>query len=462
MILDHIMKSGGLCHSNDDLILELIKVESQSLLNNDSLIRYILNSRNQKLITELNKTVFNDHDLLDQVNGFYNPPQNILVEYFPLQDNYIVLSDKLLPETVFQIPESKKDILKKIVTDNDSSFKLRFELSKHSFLSYSHQDIQIADAIISQHKKLMAIAIAGAILFSSVSNYIQLLDTEAKIQSKAPKNFIDSLFFKNFGNVVNEIERLPKSDSIIVAINNLNQDDFKLINDLNSTNDVSETQDQYRDSIVNNLVSIIKSIQNERIKFKTQIKIQDDDSIQSIAESIVNEAIANNIDYRILSSIIMQESKFDQGSVSSSGDIALTQINYEIWSPEFQKMGIQLSKEQLKKDENYAIWAMGKILSTIRSRHGSDPYWYARYHSGTPSRKLNYAQLVNSHFYDINQKQLALAQEKVDLILFEIKKSNYKENDDIDVSKIDSFVFQLIQVKFNLEKQVIPSRIASN
>ena len=34
----------------------------------------------------------------------------------------------------------------------------------------------------------------------------------------------------------------------------------------------------------------------------------------------------------------MQESGFDQGEVSSSGDVALVQINYEIWKPEFDKM----------------------------------------------------------------------------------------------------------------------------
>lgn len=463
MILEQIIKSGGFCHQNDDLILDLIKNESSSLLSQPKLIGYILKSKNSNLILELNQAIVKDPDLLLPVQNLYDPPQTVLVEFFPLQDSYIVINENLLPETTFNIPESKKNLLKKITTESDPSFKLKFELSKHTFLNYNHHDINVADAIISQHTKIMTIAISGAILFSSVSNYVELLETESKIQSKAPKSFIDNLFFKNFGNVVTEIEKLPNADQLISSINNLNQEDFKLINELNSVNDISETQDQYKDSIITNLVHIIKTIQDERIRVKTQIKVQDDESIRSIAESIVSEAIDNNIDYRILSSIIMQESKFDQGSISSSGDIALTQINYEIWHPEFKKMGINLNKDQLKKNENYAIWAMGKILSTIRNRHGSDPYWYARYHSGTPSRKLNYAQLVNEHFHQINQKQLSLIQDKVDLILFELKKINHKQYEDtIEVSKIDSFVFQLIQLKFNLDKQIAPSRIASN
>lgn len=463
MLIEMIKKSGGFCKENDELILELILSESQSLLTNPQCIQYILNSHNSKLIYALDESILKDSNLHDQVLTLYNPPESIFVDYFPLSDKY-ASNNFLLSETNFDISDSKKELLKKISTDEQLSFKLKFILSKHSFLKYDHVDVEVAGSIVDQHKALMTLAISGAILFSSVSDYVTYLKKD-KPSSKivhSKSSYIDSLFFEKFGNMVYEIEHLPNSEPLILALNNLTQEDLNFINTMKDSDDLSDSQEQYKDTIVNNLVSIIKAMQEERLRVKTQKKVQSEEDIRAIAESIVQESIANNIDYRILSSIIMQESKFDQGAVSSSGDIALTQINYEIWKPEFKQMGIKLNKDQLKKDENYAIWAMGKILTTIRDRHGSDPYWYARYHSSTASRKMPYAQLVNDHFYEMNQKQLVLVQEKIDKILLELKKTNYKDQTNIDVTKIDSFVFQLIQIKFHLDKQDVPARIAVN
>lgn len=460
MNLNYINQSGGLCPENNELILSLIQDSPNELFQYPEIISYIFKSNNLKLLEALDEQGRKDSDLFNFIIETQKISQNIDVTYYPIKDSFEYVGE-LSSFIHFEISENKKQLLQKIASNSDFSVKIKFSMSNHSFLTFENKEQEIANFVLDGHKKIITIAISGAILFSSISEYIKTINNDL-IPKQLKSTYIDDMFFKRYGNIVREIEQLDNSDNLILALNELTQEDFNFINDLQSKSDLTDVQENHKEIIIDNLVKIMMSIQEERILYKTQKKIQTEDGFRLMAESIVNQAITNDLDYRLFASIIMQESKFDQGAISKSGDVALTQINYEIWKPEFDQMGEKLSKSQLKNDESYAIWAMGKILSKIRDRHQSDPYWYARYHSSTPSRKMNYASLVNSHYYDLNKKQFDLVSNKIDKILNELKKTNYQDSSTVDVAKLNSFVFQLINLKNKLDSENIQSRIAFN
>lgn len=119
--------------------------------------------------------------------------------------------------------------------------------------------------------------------------------------------------------------------------------------------------------------------------------------IPKIAQSIIKHTEDNHIDYKLLLSILKVESDFNQKTISKTMDYSLAQINYDIWVTEFKKeKNINLDKTKLKNDIDYSINMMTQIISILEKRHGQDPYWYARYHSSTPSRKLVYAGKIDN------------------------------------------------------------------
>lgn len=119
--------------------------------------------------------------------------------------------------------------------------------------------------------------------------------------------------------------------------------------------------------------------------------------IPKIAQSIIKHTEDNHIDYKLLLSILKVESDFNQKTISKTFDYSLAQINYDIWVTEFKKeKNIILDKNKLKHDIDYSINMMTQIISILEKRHSQDPYWYARYHSSTPSRKLVYAGKIHN------------------------------------------------------------------
>ena len=99
-----------------------------------------------------------------------------------------------------------------------------------------------------------------------------------------------------------------------------------------------------------------------------------------------------DLDPRIVIAILKTESDFRQNAISHTGDYSVAQINFKVWSKNFNKMDrAPLKYEKLREDEAYALFRMAEILSILQKQHSkTDKQWFARYHSATPHFKSIY------------------------------------------------------------------------
>ena len=129
-------------------------------------------------------------------------------------------------------------------------------------------------------------------------------------------------------------------------------------------------------------------------QIKTEIqalKLLPEDQLIKLAQSIYQSSQAHQIDYKIMTAIMMVESGFSQSVISATGDISIVQINYKIWAKESKRLKMELSESRLKQDPDYAIMKLGEILKYLKHHYSKhDPHWYGRYHSRTLEFKRNY------------------------------------------------------------------------
>ena len=133
----------------------------------------------------------------------------------------------------------------------------------------------------------------------------------------------------------------------------------------------------------------------------------DEDRKNKIANQIQRAIVNTKIEPQIMVAIIDTESDFKPDRVSSTGDLSLAQVNVEIWNRELARMNLELiKKDELKKDQGYALKVMAQILSILKNRYGKkDRRWYARYHSHTLRHKREYL-----HRLEIRMKMLSKAE----------------------------------------------------
>jgi hypothetical protein len=390
-------------------------------------------------------------------------PQRIKLKYYPRLKTHVFESNLDIKDLIsLDISENKKEVLLSICSQDSDCFTVEAQLNqKNGIFNYIVLDSQNKQSTISNFlsNKTLAFAIASSIAIGTVGgNFV------SKNHKSIVKRFTQKeTFLSHYSLAMTELEKIQDNPKLFEVINNVSSQELDYLSKILEHKDLSDVQEGYKDIIVDKVKDLISSVQTERIKFKTQKKVQSDEHISQIAEELVSTSIDHEIDYRILTSIIMQESKFDQGEVSSSGDITMVQINYEIWKPEFDKMNLELDRDKLKKDEKYALWAMGVILSKIKKSYADkDPYWFARYHNNNKKRKFSYATLVNSHFSNFNKNQISDVSQKIDNILMELKIIDFDKYNDVDKSLITKMIQDLIKVKINIEASDIPSNIAAN
>lgn len=444
-----------------ELIKELILSDPELLLQKPEIFSFLINSQNVSLVSLVQKQSLkypNLNELVDLCS--LDIPKKLKLMYFPLADRFETEN----PMSIFfniEINENKKEILKNLCSSSSDSFNVEVILDSKRLFQYSVLDSQSKGSTIKSFllNKSLSLAIAGAITAgSSLGGYYGVKSFETYKASKS-----QSQLLKSYSLAVGELEKIQDNPKLFEALNNISPNELEYLSHVLEHKDIAEVQEEYKEIIVEKVKDLINSLQDERILHRTQKKVQSEEGIDRIAQQLVSTSIEHDIDYRILTSIIVQESKFDQGSISSSGDVALVQINYEIWKPEFDALNLDLNKDKLKKDEKYALWAMGVILSTIKKRYADkDPYWFARYHNNKQKRKFGYATLVNSHFLKFNQNQVADVISKIDLLLGEIKIIDFSKYNDLDNSNVNKLVTELIKAKLNLESSKIPSNIASN
>lgn len=174
--------------------------------------------------------------------------------------------------------------------------------------------------------------------------------------------------------------------------------------------------------------------------------------LAKVAKAIIQHSAKHNIDFRILLGIIKVESDFNQNMVSDTGDYSMAQINYDTWSKELKRTkNIKLDKNKLQKDINYSISMMTEILNVLQSRHSKDPVWYARYHSGTPSLKLQYAAKVNGAMGSIKVEEFNFNQERLKDLIQDVKAitPDLAAQEHIDYEKLARLTKELESVQMN-------------
>lgn len=175
----------------------------------------------------------------------------------------------------------------------------------------------------------------------------------------------------------------------------------------NSARISQETVYPYYDNVIpddEKLSSGAMAVQQQILRLKPKMKRS---ISRSLADSIYRSSVRYGIDPLIMTSIIKVESSFNQGAVSSTGDISIAQINFEVWIKEANNLGFELSRAKLISSSDYAIDRMGLILLILKNRHsGSDPFWYGRYHSQTPYFKMVYLEKVH-RYMSINKNLVA-------------------------------------------------------
>lgn len=144
--------------------------------------------------------------------------------------------------------------------------------------------------------------------------------------------------------------------------------------------------------------NVITKISNILIKEMKLAKAKS----ERLSSIIAFAAKKYSIDPRIMIAIMKIESNFKQNAVNlesckrtkqiKCGDYSIAQINYEVWSKSFPKMGRKpLDLQRLKTDESYAIFRMAEILNLLQTEFANkDKFWFARYHSATPKHKERY------------------------------------------------------------------------
>lgn len=134
---------------------------------------------------------------------------------------------------------------------------------------------------------------------------------------------------------------------------------------------------------------------------------------QIIAEAIIKHSKNYKLDWKILASIIAQESSFrkdPQNCLNSKvkcPDLGLAQINYRTWQKE-----LCLDRTRLLIDISYNIETMAQILHQLKSKYGSkEKMWFTRYHSFTTEHRTKYANFLHNHLSKINKGERYVAKQ---------------------------------------------------
>jgi soluble lytic murein transglycosylase-like protein len=124
---------------------------------------------------------------------------------------------------------------------------------------------------------------------------------------------------------------------------------------------------------------------------------------RQLGRQIATWAKFQGVKPRLLAAIIRRESNFRSGLKSCwtvklrrgrtrfTCDLGIAQVN-QLWVDKWK-----LDADRLQNEDSYNIAVAARVLGWVKKYFGDDPNWYARYHSGTPSLKREYAAQVGTY-----------------------------------------------------------------
>lgn len=420
---------------------EIVEILKEERVDRE-LVQECVNRNNDSINHLLNKLAKNQPQISDFYNEIVELPETSAVLYYPNKDSF---DFKTLSENVIiHIPENKKRLYQGLDEDQDFYLKIRVEKVRGSLLEYQAIDQSksfssfLTKSYIGNAISLTACLSIAVMLGNKVENI-----THASIPQQHQQISLTptASLLNDYDGAMNELKKVTHG----INVEELTNSDVKMI--LSLIEDDEDSSDASLPLNKQDVISAISDIVSPYIKEKHKV--------QKIAESIFEAAQDRKVDYLLFLSIMKVETTtFNQDAISSTGDLSIAQIKPEVWSQEFERLGKDpLDVSRLKKDASYAIDRMGEILEIQTKHKNKDPYWYARYHSKTPTRKLRYAKKVQEEYLKIKTAQVKDVEDKIDRILIAL--DGAKEPEDIislnkyivNYDKINSFKVELTKMK---------------
>lgn len=425
--LEEIVKNKTEIESLDDFSRFLFLFPQKAIQINNS-INLIIQLYRQSGLSEQKELslIIEDLDLVSILHEKMNFPQESVF----VHSHGVWFNESIDFFNVNITRESAKDLLQM-----EGRQEIQLKLSNKKFSTYEPINSDVKSAFLNQvSKKLVGISLSVGITMG-ISAYHQEISKIFETNSKVEINESDKL-----ENVIESIkEHVSKNDDpqIRALFHNLTELNLHVLQGIPSNEVVPD------ESMVEDM--ILSFYENKNPAHITKIK----EFIPKIVQSIIKHTKDNKIDYKILLAILKTESDFNQDFVSHSKDYSVAQVNYEIWSKEFKRMKKEnLDKERLQKDIDYSIQIMTKIIALLEERHGDDPFWYARYHSSTPSRKIKYAKKVDRFNKELSFKEKELATIKLRETISIIRSLDYSHLDEqrLDAQSIKKLGFLLTKL----------------
>ena len=437
---------------DENKFMEVIHHQKSHLISNlsDGVAQFLKSPSNEvhKNIEELILANNMDAIWLAEKAGFST---HLSVRFFPQTEKIEkIAQDDVVPYSNCHISDETKTNLKLLSKDLpvDEFFEIKLELDKANLYLYQEKS-SLAEEINAIKKKTVTASIAASVLIASTV-FVGFF------ASSGMKSDIAKIFHKK-SSVALSIKKVNDySSKLSLSFDSLNEDlTDSIINKYVPTlKDLSSADINQAISYVNQKGSHGLSLKNsEEVSFDEKVEnivsiISDvygkkpNDNVRLIASAVAKETESHHLDYKMMLSIIKVESSFDQSMVSSTGDLSVAQVNYEHWAPEFKRLGYpKLDKEKLKTDIGYSVKIMADILEIMSHRHKKDKLWYARYHSGTPSKKIAYAQKVSNELNLIEENEILNSKEKINSLIAEL--TRLKNSNDVSMDKVDEVIVNL-------------------
>lgn len=363
---------------------------------------------------ELDQLAINNDYIKEAFSFLRKNPSYLKVKYFPLREEFVSDIDGLN----FEIPEEKREEYKSISNDESFCLEINFIKDNNRLISYRLENKT------ESKKKFLSMALVGNVMAltvavsASIGFYNQSIQANpAQISQLEATNSGESSFVDLYEEALQEISKTGYKLDNIPSLGNY---DLKLL--------LTLKDDQGAENIEPKTDEILASIQDIISPY-----IKNEANREKIAKAILESSEETKIDYLLFLSIMKVETTtFNQNAISSTGDVSIAQIKPEVWEKEFIRLKREpLDKVKLKKDATYAIKRMGEILDIIQNRHKKDPYWYARYHSGTLSLKMAYGAKVQQEYSSFREKHIQDLNDKVSAMLNEIHRFQSKTDGEI-------------------------------
>ena len=366
----------------------------------------------KEFFLEFENSIKGSLDIKEYVLTLVGPPSEIRLIFYPKSKKTSVRElegDVILSKVIEFIKVDTSGVETWLASSPFlEKIELRGRLKPNSFFEYEAISSGVDKIKAFFGEKAIGIVAAGmatamSISVANVNSYIELKNEELSLSNKSlviktkglDSGFIDSC-----------ISYLGKTDLASKKSRELKN---RIVDYVNRYSEFISNSKLIESGIgVNDLSGGLGGISNKIGAILDPNSEIDDKFIKSISESVHREAERTNIDYKIFLSIIKVESGFKQDAVSSTGDYSLAQINFRNWNRERNRLGLPLMElSKLKEDPDYAIRMMAEILSILKNRHEKkDRLWFARYHSGTYSKKKGYANKLSKVSKKISSEEV--------------------------------------------------------